>query len=146
MEFGNAYLLLAFTVICVVSSSTQNLELVDKIDKLELSVFGENPCQNCMVEQQIKYLELVLMKILAMDLADQSVNWSNNFAFALASAVMSFGFNLTVAVLRICYTNRVNRKFKKWEGSEELKFLRKLERMQFPPATDYEMVILPERW
>ena len=40
MEFGNAYLLLVFTVICVVPSSAQNLELVDKIDKLELSVFG----------------------------------------------------------------------------------------------------------
>ena len=55
---------------------------------------------------------------------------------------MSFSFNLTVAVLRICYTNRVNRKFKRWEESEELKFLRKLERMQFPSAADYEMVIL----
>ena len=76
-------------MICVVPSSAQNLELVDKIDKLELSVFGKNPCQNCMVEQQIKYLELVLMKISAMDLADQSVNWSNNFAFALASRIMS---------------------------------------------------------
>ena len=46
MEFGNAYLLLVSTVICVVSSNAQNLELVDKIDKLELSVFGENLCQN----------------------------------------------------------------------------------------------------
>ena len=145
MEFGNAYLLLAFTVICVVSSSAQNSELVDKIDQLELSVFGKNPCQNCTVEQQIKYLELVLMNILAMDLADQSVNWSNNFAFSLASAVMSFSFNLTVAVLGICYTNRVNRKFKRWEESEELKFLRQLERMQFPLTADYEMVMLPER-
>ena len=86
------------------------------------------------------------MKISAMDSADQCVNWSNNFAFALASTVTSFGFNLTVSVLRICYTNRVNRKFKRWEESEELKFLRKLERMQFPPAADYDMVILPERW
>ena len=86
------------------------------------------------------------MKISAMDLADQSVNWSNNFAFALASTITSFGFNLTVAVLRICYTNRVNRKFKSWEESEELKLLRKLERMQFSPAADYEMVMLPERW
>ena len=122
MEFRNAYLLLIFTVICAVPSSAQNLELVDKIDKLELSVFGKNPCQNCMVEQQIKYFELVSMKISAMNLADQFVNWSNNFAFALASRIMSFSFNLTVAVLGICYTNRVNRKFKIWEESEELKF------------------------
>ena len=62
------------------------------------------------------------MKILAMNSADQSVNRSNNFAFTLASAITSFGFNLTVAVLGICYTNRVNRKFKRWEESEELKF------------------------
>ena len=51
MEFGNAYLLLVFTLICVVPSSAQNLELIDEIDKLELSVFGKNPCQNCTVEQ-----------------------------------------------------------------------------------------------
>ena len=85
------------------------------------------------------------MKISAMNFADQSINWSNNFPFALASAITSFGFNLTVAVLGICYTNRVNRKFKSWEESEELKLLRKLERMQFSPAADYEMVMLPER-
>ena len=41
MEFGNAYLLLVFTLICVVPSSTQNSELVDNIDKLELSVFWQ---------------------------------------------------------------------------------------------------------
>ena len=75
----------------------------------------------------------------------QSVNWSNNFAFGLAGAIMSFGFNLTVTVLRICYTNRINKRFKRWEESEELKFLRKLERMQFPPTADYEMTILLER-
>ena len=69
------------------------------------------------------------MRILAMNSAGQSVNWSNNFAFALGSTIMSFGFILTVAVLRICYTNRVNRKFKSWEELEELKFVRKLERM-----------------
>ena len=51
MEFGYAYLLIVFTVICVVSSDAQNSELVDKIDKLELTAFGENPCQNCTVEQ-----------------------------------------------------------------------------------------------
>ena len=84
------------------------------------------------------------MKISAMNSADQSVNRSNNFAFTLASAITSFCFNLTVVVLGICYTNRVN-KFKRWEESEELKFLRKLERMQFPLAADYEMVMLPER-
>ena len=53
---------------------------------------------------------------------------------------------MAVAVFGIWYTNKVNRKFKIWEESEELKFLRKLERMQFPPTADYEMGMLPKRW
>ena len=31
-------------------------------------------------------------------------------------------------------------------GVRGTEILRKLERMQFPPAADYEMVMLPERW
>ena len=50
MEFGHAHLLIMFTVICVVSSDIQSLELTDKIDELEIIIFGENPCQNCTVE------------------------------------------------------------------------------------------------
>ena len=146
MEFGHTHLLIMFTVICIVSSNTQNLELVDKRDKLEVIVFGKNPCQNCMVEQRVRYLEIVLKKILAINLVGQSVNWSNNFTFGLASTITYFGFNLAVTVLGIFYTNRINKKFKIWEESEELKFLRKLDRMQFPPAADYEMTILLERW
>ena len=130
-----------FTIMCVVGSDTQNSELLEKIEKLELSTFGENPCQNCMVEQRVKYLDIVLKKISV----GQSINWSNNFTFGLASAITSFGFNLAVTVLRIYYPNRINKKFKIWEESEELKFLRKLERIQFPPTADYEMTILPER-
>ena len=90
-------------------------------------------------------MELVLKKTLGQNLACQSVNWSSNFAFSLASTVTNFGFNVAVAVFRIWYTNKVNRKFKIWEESEKLKFLRKLERMQFPPTVDYEMGILPKR-
>ena len=75
-----------------------------------------------MVEQRLKYLEIVLKKISAMNLVGQSINWSNNFAFGLAGTIMSFGFNLAVTVLRICYTNRINKKFKIWEESEELNF------------------------
>ena len=128
------------------SSNTQILELADKIDKLEVIVFGENPCQNCTVELWVKYLELVFMKTLGQNLSCQTVNWPNNFAFSFASAVTNFGFNVAVAVFRIWYKNKVNRKFKIWEESEELKYLRKLERMQFPPTADYEMGMLPERW
>ena len=51
-----------------------------------------------------------------MDLVYQSVNWSNNFAFGLASAITSFGFNLVVAVLGICYTNQINKKIQKMGG------------------------------
>ena len=50
MEFGHAHLLIMFTVICVVSSDIQNSELTDKIDELEIIVFGENLCQNCTVK------------------------------------------------------------------------------------------------
>ena len=120
MEFGHTHLLIMFTVICVVSSNTQNLELADKIDELEVIVFGKNLCQNCMVELRVKYLELFLMRTLGRNLACQTVNWPNNFAFSLASAVTNFGFN--VAVFGIWYTNKVNRKFKIWEELEELKF------------------------
>ena len=146
MEFGHTHLLIMFTVICVVSSDTQNLELTDKIDELEIIVFGKNPCQNCMVQLQVKYLELVLKKTLGQNSACQSVNWPSNFAFSLASAVTNFGFNVAVAVavFGIWYTNKVNRKFKIWEELEELKFLRKSERMQFPPTVNYEMGMLPE--
>ena len=79
-------------------------------------------------------------------MACQSVSWPNNFPFSLASTVTNFGFNVAVAVFGIWYRNKVNRKFKIWEELEELKFLRKLERMQFPPTADYEMGMLPERW
>ena len=145
MEFGHTHLLIMFTVICVVSSDIQNSELTDKIDELEIIVFGENLCQNCTVELRVKYLELVLKKTPGQNLACQSVNWPSNFAFSLASTVTNFGFNVAVAVFGIWYTNKVNRKFKIWEELEELKFLRKLERMQFPPTADYEMGMLPKR-
>ena len=136
MGFGHTHLLIISTVICIVSSNTQNLDLLDNINKTEFSLFGENPCQNCMVELQVKYLELVLKKTSGQDLAYQSVNWPNNFAFSLASAVTNFVFNVAVALFGILYTNKVNRKFKIWEESEELKLLRKLEKMQFPPVWD----------
>ena len=59
-----------FSLLC--ENDAQNLELLERIEKLELNTFGENLCQNCMVEQRVKYLEIVLNKILAMNLVDQS--------------------------------------------------------------------------
>ena len=50
MGFGHTHLLIISTVICIVSSDMQNSELLDNINKIELSVFGKYPCQNCMVE------------------------------------------------------------------------------------------------
>ena len=47
MGFGHTHLLTISTVICIVSSNMQNSELLDNINKMELSVFGKNPCQNC---------------------------------------------------------------------------------------------------
>ena len=99
-----------------------------------------------MLEVRIKYLELFVKKFLTVDSVDQSVNWSNNFAFGLASAIMTFGFNLVVTVFGICYTNQINRKFKKWERVEELKYQPQSERMQFPATADHENAMLPERW
>ena len=145
MELIIVYILLVQSL-CVVLSGIQNSKLMDKVENLEKAILKENPCLNCTLEVRIEYLELFLKKFSTMDLVDQSVNWSNNFAFGLASTITSFGFNLVVAVLGICYTNQINRKFKRWEESEELRFLQKLEKMQFPPPANYEMVILPERW
>ena len=122
MGFGHTHLLTISTVICIVSSNMQNSELLDNINKMELSVFGKNPCQNCTVKLQVKYLELVLKKTSGQDLACQSVNWPNNFAFSLASTVTNFIFNVAVALFRIWYINKVKRKFKIWEESEELNF------------------------
>ena len=145
MELIIVYILLVQSL-CAVLSSTQNSKSMDKVENLEKAIFKETPCLNCTLEVKIEYLELFVKKFLTMDSVDQSVNWSNNFAFGLASAITSFGFNLVVAVLGLCYTNQINRKFKEWEESEELRFLQKLERMQFPPTANYEMAILPERW
>ena len=136
--FKSSCLVFVFTIICVFASNVQNSELLEKIEKLELSTFGKNPCQNCMVEQRVKYLDIVLKKILTINSVGQSANWSNNFALGLASTITYFGLNLAVTVLGIYYTNRINKKFKIWEELEELKLLRKLERMQFPPNADYE--------
>ena len=97
-----------------------------------MKVFGDSPCQNCMLNLRVEYLERVLESISAKDLVSQLVNWPNHFGFTLASVVTNFGFSIMVAVLRICYQFRINKKFKKWEELEEIKFLHRLERMQFP--------------
>ena len=99
-----------------------------------------------MLEVRLRHLELLVEKLLAMNLADQSVNWLNNFAFGLASAVTGFGFNLVVALFGIYYTYCINKKFKNWERAEELRYQCRLERMQFPLTADHESAMLPERW
>ena len=98
-----------------------------------------------MLNQRVEYLERVLENILAKDLVSQLINWPNLFGFTLASVVTNFDFSIMVAVLRICYQFRTNKKFQKWEQSEEIKFLCRLERMQFPPIADYDQASLPER-
>ena len=140
------YSLTVLLAICKCSSGNQNSKLLEHVTSLEMKVFGDSPCQNCMLNQRVEYLERVLESILAKDLVSQFVNWLNHFGFTLASAVTNFGFSLMVAVLRICYQFRTNKKFKKWEELEEIKFLHRLERMQFPPTTDYDQASLPERW
>ena len=122
MELIIVYILLVQSF-CVVLSDAPNLKLMDRVEILEKAILKENPCLNCMLEVRIEYLELFVKTFLTIDLVDQSVNWSNNFAFGLAGTITSFSFNLVVAVLGICYTNQINRKFKRWEESEELRFL-----------------------
>ena len=97
------------------------------------------------LDMRIKYLKLTLGKVLATDTFDRSDNWSKKFVFSLAGQVITFAFNVTIAVLGIYLSFQINKKFKKWEESEELKLLHKLERMQFPPTADFERMMLPER-
>ena len=132
-------------LLCLALSSAQNSKLKSEIEDLEMLVFWEIPCQNCMLDMRIKYLKLTLGKVLATDTFDHSVNWSEKFVFSLAGQVITFTFNVTIAVLRIYFSFWINKKFKKWEESEELKLLRKLEGMQFPPTADFERMMLPER-
>ena len=141
-------LLLCFVVLllCLALSGTQNSKLESEIEDLEMLVFREIPCQNCTLDMRIKYLRLTLGKVLATDTLDRSDNWSKKFVFGLAGQVITFAFNVTIAVLGIYLSFQINKKFKKWEESEEIKLLRKLERMQFPPAADLERMRLPERW
>ena len=98
-----------------------------------------------MLEVKLRHLELLVEKLLAMNPADQSVNWLDHFAFGLASVVTGFGFNLTVALLMFCYTHHLNKKFKNWERAEELRYQHRLERIQFPLAVDHENAMLLER-
>ena len=132
MEFMIIYLLLV-QLFYVVSSDQPNSKL-----------YEDSSCQNCTLE--VRHLELLVEKLLAMNSADQSVNWLNNFAFGLASAVTGFGFNLVVALFGIYYTYRINKKFNNWERVEELRYQCRLERMQFPLTVDHESAMLLERW
>ena len=140
-------LLLCFIVLllCLALSSAQNSKLESEIEDLEMLVFWEIPCQNCTLDMRIKYLRLTLGKVLTADTLDCSGNWSQKFVFGLAGQVITFIFNVTIAVLRIYLSFRINKKFKKWEESDEIKLLCKLERMQFPPTADMERMRLPER-
>ena len=133
-------------LLCLALSGIQNSKLKLEIEDLEMLVFQEIPCQNCTLDMRIKYLKLTLGKVLAADTLDRSDNWSKKFVFSLAGQVINFAFNVTIAVLGIYISFQINKKFKEWEESEELKLLRKLERMQFPPAADFERMMLPERW
>ena len=78
---------------------------------------------------------------MAKNLAD---DWSIKFFVVLAGTAMGFGFNIFVTALGILYQNHINKKFKMWEESEELRFLKKLDRMQFPPTASFETLFLPK--
>ena len=94
---------------------------------------------------RIKYLRLTLDKVLTPDSSDRSGNWSQKFVLGLAGQITGFAFNVIIAVFGIYLSFQINKKFKKWEESEEFKILQKLEQAQFPPAADMERFRLPER-
>ena len=112
---------------CTTLSDDQNSKLKSEIYDLEMLVFREIPCTNCSLDMWIKYLRLTLDKVLTTDSPDRSGNWSQKFVLGLAGQITGFIFNVILAVLGIYLSFRINKKFKKWEESEEIKFLQKLE-------------------
>ena len=138
--------LLLFTVLwCTTLSDDQNSKLKSEINDLEMLVFCEIPCTNCSLDTWIKYLRSTLDKVLTTNSPDRSGNWLQKFVLGLAGQITGFGFNVILSGLGLYFSYRINKKFKKWEESEEIKFLRKLEWMQFPPTADKERYLLPER-
>ena len=70
------FLLLVILPLCLALSDDQNSKLESEIKDLEMLVFQEIPCQNCMLDMRIKYLRLTLDKVLTADSSDRSGNWS----------------------------------------------------------------------
>ena len=103
--------LLLFTIsLCTTLSDNQNSKLKSEINDLEMLVFWEIPCTT-------------LDKVLTTNSSDRSGNWSQKFVLGLAGQITGFVFNVILAVLGIYLSFRINKKFKKWEESEEIKFL-----------------------
>ena len=88
---------------------------------------GRSHATNCSLDMRIKYLRLTLDKVLTADSSDCSGNWSQKFILGLAGQITGFVFNVIIAVLGIYLSFRINKKFKRWEESEEIKILQKLE-------------------
>ena len=117
------FLLFVILPLCTALSDDQNSKLESEIKDLEMLVFREIPCQDCMLDMRIKYLKLTLDKVLTADSSDHSGNWSQKFVLGLAGQIAGFVFNAIIAVLGIYLSFRINKKFKKWEESEEFKIL-----------------------
>ena len=109
--------------LCIALSDDQNSKLESEIKDLEMLLFQEIPCQNCTLDMRIKYLRLTLDKVLTADSLDRSGNWSQKFILGMAGQVTGFIFNVIIAVLGIYLSFRINKKFKRWEESEEIKIL-----------------------
>ena len=106
---------------CTALSDDQNSKLESEIKKI--LVFREIPCQNCTLDMRVKYLRMTLDKVLTTDSLDRSGNWSQKFVLGLAGQITGFVFNVILAVLGIYLSFRINKKFKRWEESEEIKIL-----------------------
>ena len=116
--------LLFFVVsLCTTLSDDQNSKLKSEINDLEMLVFREIPWTNCSLDMRIKYLRLTLDKVLTTNSPDHSGNWSQKFVLGLAGQITGFIFNVILAVLGIYLSFQINKKFKRWEESEEIKIL-----------------------
>ena len=77
-------LVLIILPLCTALSDDLNSKLESEIKDLEILVFREIPCQNCMLDMRVKYLRLTLDKVLTADPSDHSGNWSQKFVLGLA--------------------------------------------------------------
>ena len=118
-----------------------------KFRNVERKLFKDNNfsfCQSCSVEERLTYIEHSL-DLLGRESNQNSVNWFNNWSLALACMVTSLTGSLISMVVTVIFQQQYDKKFKIWEGENQIKFLEELNRCQFPPSAEFRSGILPEQ-